>query len=55
MEDTASDTYRARLEAKHEERLAEKNKRKEEKALLLDPQENANVFWQEYNEAKAGV
>ncbi len=42
----AKDVYVAKLEAKHEERLIEKNRRKEEAALSLDPTENANVFWQ---------
>lgn len=39
------DALAARLEAKHEERMAEKYKRKEKNAMLLDPTENANVFW----------
>ncbi len=42
----AKDVYVAKLEAKNEERLIEKNRRKEEAALSLDPTENANVFWQ---------
>lgn len=55
QEQVGADAIAARLEAKHEERIAEKAERKAKKALLLDPQENANVFWQEYNEGKSGV
>ena len=36
----------AKLEAKYEERKAERERRRQERALDCDPTENANAFWQ---------
>ena len=42
----------AKLEAKWQEREAEKMRRREAAALVSDPAENAHVFWQVRRESR---
>ena len=49
------DAVGARLAAHQAERQAGKDRRKAEAALLADPAESVNVYWQEFNASKAEV